>query len=262
MEKTMKKAIVLAAAVAAASSANAAWVTGAPGETHAGELMLTVWNSNTEKAFSQDMGILTSDALTGRLGNELTIDMDTAGLAWVGGDLSDLSWSVVGASGRVLIEDGTPNFGTMGFYMTSSSGAPSPMPTWTVPGNGGLYTKFQDYDNKLGNPSQSADENPVVLTEGTLTYAGSGVWGPTSDSLADAFYIGSNAASDMASMGAYGFTFSDPNTSKLVVDAGVWKMDATSGALTYTAVPVPAAAWLFGSALLSLATVGRRRNVK
>lgn len=39
--------------------------------------------------------------------------------------------------------------------------------------------------------------------------------------------------------------------------AGVWNL--TGSGLTYSVVPIPAAVWLLGSALLGLATIGRRR---
>ena len=48
----------------------------------------------------------------------------------------------------------------------------------------------------------------------------------------------------------------------ILTNYGSWKLD-TSGMLTYTSnatvVPVPAAAWLFGSGLLGLVGVARRK---
>ena len=55
-------------------------------------------------------------------------------------------------------------------------------------------------------------------------------------------------------------TLNGDGTGAVLADAGV--LGTASGPLTYTpsAVPVPAAAWLFGSALVGLAGVGRSRK--
>ena len=40
---------------------------------------------------------------------------------------------------------------------------------------------------------------------------------------------------------------------------GVWDL-ALDGTLTFTAVPIPGAVWLFGSAMIGVAGVARRRK--
>lgn len=52
---------------------------------------------------------------------------------------------------------------------------------------------------------------------------------------------------------------SDYRTGIVTEMPNVWKLTST-GQLTYSAVPVPAAVWLFGSGLLGLVSVARRRK--
>lgn len=52
--------------------------------------------------------------------------------------------------------------------------------------------------------------------------------------------------------------FNGDGTGNMVADAGF--LGGAEGAFTYSAVPVPAAAWLFGSGLIGLAGIGRNRK--
>jgi hypothetical protein len=52
--------------------------------------------------------------------------------------------------------------------------------------------------------------------------------------------------------------FNGDGTGTMAANAGL--LGAADGAFTYSAVPVPAAAWLFGSGLIGLAGIGRKRN--
>ena len=53
-------------------------------------------------------------------------------------------------------------------------------------------------------------------------------------------------------------SFNGDGTGSVFADAGA--LGTASGPLTYSPVPVPAAAWLFGSGLLGLAGIGRSRK--
>jgi hypothetical protein len=259
----MKKILTLAVAIAAASSANAAWQTGTTSGIP-GELILTVWNPVTETAFSQDLGILTQTAMRGLLADSV-FNLSAAGLAHVG-NTSDLRWSVTGLSSNPTVSPGVYDWHGFGYYLTSSTGGPTL--SWNQAGIGNQYEAFANYNLKLGNASQLAATNPVVLTQGTTTYAGSGaVWGEKAFTLGDKYGIASTAEDDLESMVAYSIAMEIiPGVSSLPylgISAGTWKLDAAGGTLTYSTVsevPVPAAAWLFGSALLGLATVGRKRK--
>ena len=263
----MKKAIALAVSLAAAAGAHADWATGA-GTTPQGELLLTVWNPEANKAFSQDLGVLAGNALSDSIAtNGLNLTLDSDGLAFVmngGTDYSKLQWNVIGASFDVA-------FGPAGYgwYFTSANPG-GDLPQELPFGSGALgATKNNllvlDQNLKtLSGASLSATgtaANPVFLTQGDLTNAGDdNIWGGSLNGFANASGLAGTSAGNLGTLGAWSFNYSNTGAPNPHVVSGTWMLDAEAGSLTYSAVPVPAAAWLFGSALVGLAGIGRRRK--
>ncbi len=93
-----------------------------------------------------------------------------------------------------------------------------------------------------------------VVTTNSGVFQSAAVTGQTGDAL-DFFLYGQTG--DVVSGGFFGDSFvSDGAYATLL---GTWAL-STAGALTYSAIPVPAAVWLFGSALLGLVGVSRRKQ--
>lgn len=80
-------------------------------------------------------------------------------------------------------------------------------------------------------------ENGAIAGDGSITVALPGLWSPAS-------FFNPTVENSISGVTLFGNS------------AGVW----AAGDITLTAVPVPAAAWLFGSALMGLAGVARRRK--
>lgn len=249
----MKKALVLAVAMAATTGANAAWVNGAG--TEDGELVLTVWNTATNKSFTQDLGVSTSSAINGSLGTQSFV-LDAAGLAHVAGDANDIVWNVAGANTSTLnsvqaIED-------YGIYYTGAFVANNPSQVQIATQAG----FFQQYANALGTADSGTAADPVFLLEG-VNYAGT-AWGGSMGGILGLFGVpnSENGNGDVVGAGIAGLFFTGTGwdaDSRLDETGNVWSLDI-NGSLTYAPVPVPAAAWLFGSALVSLAGIGRKRR--
>jgi len=257
-ELKMKKALVLSLALAATTGANAAWVNGSGGTD--GELVLTVWNTSTNKSFTQDLGVLTSAAINGSLG-EQTFALDAAGLAHVFGDESDIVWNVAGANTTAL--NSIEAIESYGIYYTGSAVANNPSQVQIATQAG----FFQQYANDLGAADSGTAANPVFLLEG-VQYAGT-TWGGSMGGILGLFGVPNselvNGQSSGAGIAGLFFTGSGWDAdSRLDGTGNQWTLDLAGG-LVYGSsapeIPVPAAAWLFGSALIGLAGVGRKRLV-
>lgn len=257
----MKKAIAVAVALAAASGANAAWVSGTNGS--AGELLLTVWNPVTEVAFSQDLGILTADVIAGNIADGTTISLSSAGLAHVGVG-SGLSWNIAGADTLSALYDPTSGRMNSGMVFTNTGLVPTTPVDIFGTVQGYINTGFPNAGNIMAS---GVGTDPTVLTSGNLAHAGEDpIWGnQLGGILQNNQEINATAGldGDTIEMLALTAIVNDPTVftyDNVIESLGYWTFDSVAGTLTYSAVPVPAAAWLFGSALMGLAGVARRRK--
>lgn len=258
----MKKAIALAvAAVAATSGAHAAWISGASGTE--GEMVLTVWDVAQNKAFSQDLGINTADMLAGDYASGVSFNIDAGGIAFLGSS-ANIQWNVAGADESYARYDGPANSANIGIIMTNSGAAPQPqnplIPGGTMFSNLDMF--FGTYDQKIF--AGKTDVNPVVTSSGFLANAGGGnIWGNAMGGLISITGMTGTAGANGDTLGTAIFT-GDANLAPVMKSGGSWTLAidqaAGTGTLTYSEVPVPAAAWLFGSALVGLASVARRRK--
>lgn len=260
----MKKAIAVAVALAAASGANAAWQSGT--NNTAGELLLTVWNAAGEVAFSQDLGVLTADLLAGNVADGSTYQLSPTGLAHVGVG-SGLSWNIAGADTAGLLYDDVSGRLNTGMVFTNTGNVPTtPVDYFGTVSGVYVNTFFPQIGNIMAGGTGA---DPVVLTSGDLAHAGEDpIWGNGLGGITQANpQLTGTAGADGATIEMLAFTaiVTDPTTFdyvNVIESMGFWTLDSAAGTLTYSAsaVPVPAAAWLFGSALMGLAGVARRRK--
>ena len=246
------KLIAAASCLALASVANAA-VNNGSDMAQGGELILSVWDSASSTSYTLDLGLITRDFNeTETYVYDLSADQNwttfTAGA-------ESMTWDVAGSDRA----SGMPSVN--GVMTTARVGEDA-----SVTGiQHGLYNTLQSnieqYTIKLnGLDTDYGVDNSYFLTGGD--YAGdTGVWGSFAGN------VGFATASIGESMEFWSLTTGvipgrrPSPTAEHTKLAGMWTLSADS--LVYTAaapVPVPAAVWLFGSALAGLVGVSRRRK--
>ena len=246
---------VLAAAVAMASSANAAFDTGAA--------VLYAWDSGTNNSYFVDLGV-TGQALV----DGVTVDTTDTGLGNFLTTNPGATWSVISTindTDKVANSNGLPGFLTGGLSLINSGIVGTSQTGSPVGTTGGVNDSQQTILN---------DWMAVIQTSA----AGSSSFGVagTDPAAADGSRNGTGLNASMISVGTTSALFyaqaSTVGGDTLAAGAtevsqlggsgpGAIIADLTaSGNFTAaSAVPVPAAAWLFGSALAGLVVARRRK---
>lgn len=254
------KILVAAVALAAVSSVSNAAIIHGDANTD-GEFFLTVLDKAGQKSYGLDLGFTMS---------QFNADTNAARSFDLSGDVNfsgfinnpNLKWTVTGVS-TVFNRREKKNFG---FAYTSIStveqihaatpnkiemnGAMGNITNMALNSNASSGSIF-DGTNGAGNFSN-------VALIGEFGYAGDISWGST---LGNRGIVAADVVGNAMTMYR---TRLDPNDSNVsVVDTlGTWNLTA-AGMLTYSApsaVPVPAAVWLFGSGLIGLVGVARRKK--
>lgn len=252
------KKIALAAALLAASvSANAALQLAVDANTEAdGELILTVWNTDNQRALTVDLGVRASEYMNNRA-TVGSFDLDPADVSWLGA--GNIRWNVTGSATRF---DEFPS--SYGYYFTAKEGDLAPN-TAGFSEFSAQFAPFATYANAIPGMNATGDVsvNLTYRSEGA-SYAGSGdVWGDAAGNVSTFFGPFSSTTADQILRAWTGdFVGNDDLTaaSAKLNEQYFWDLDLASNSLNYVETPVPAAAWLFGSALLGLAGAVRRRR--
>ncbi len=268
----MKKVMALALAIASASSANAALNLGnTTSGNAAGELFITMWNADTQQSFVQDLNIYTSDLFykTGAFGGH-AITIDQAAIDALGA--GNISWTIAGANmDKTTDQFDRDNFPT-GLWRNNRGVAFTASPEPTTAANpvvtAAISSNWINLTTKLNSADNSANADVYQLSGSG--YFGDALWGLGLGSMASNFNYTSSAGTNNGSMAMYGLQWMDDHSEAPaggddtyhVVNYGDWTLAGNQLVFTpVSEVPVPAAAWLFGSALLGLAGVGRNRKI-
>lgn len=236
--KSKLKLVVAAVAMVVADQASAAYANG--------ELMLTVWDKVGAKSYTRDLGINLDAVIANPSAFSLNLDLSTdanyAGfLGLPAGSASAATWSIVaarGASAPLPTQWGILATHPAGTVWSSASTVPATMMT---------------YEGVVNN--QSINFNPALVsevrTDPQAGYAGLSSWG---DDMAGGLLIA-------GAIGSLDLTLNhfDAQFNSIVTQMGSVSL-SSNGFLTTAPVPVPAAAWLLGSALIGMAGMARRRD--
>ena len=235
------KTLVVAVGMVVAGAANAALSSSGPPGTGGSDLIFEAWDGTT--SYVMDLGAATQyDTFAAAAPSSAAFTVDLTGL-----NAATLQWQVFANN------QGTASYGSFGVITTSAAGNAPAISSVLV--TSATIDLIEGYQN-------------AALGTATSGYI------PASNSLAYAGQFGNNtvgtfakntAVTGFGSMGLYEFLDNgNATTAPATVNqfAGSFSL-ASNGTLTYgpaaVATPLPAAAWLFGSGLLGLVGVARRR---
>jgi len=245
-----KKLGVLAAAVAAVSSAHAAF--------DQGNAVLFAYDSADNDTYFVDLGVSGQDLV-----NATSVNLTDAGLAGFLSSNAGAQWTVIASVNDTTSVGGPPAAGAS----LLNSGVVGSSSTGSAVGTDGTT-----------NDGQRLTLN-AWLSDVQTASAGSSSFGvlgtdPVSSDAARNGGFFNNSLISVGSSSALYYSQANPADSKTLADANVVTQVGTDGANlsaallsdtgefsanNVSAVPVPAAAWLFGSALAGL-TLARRRK--
>ena len=260
--KTLVTAVALATMAGMGSVANAAIDTGSPGQPLGSEMFVTVFDPSGLTSYALDLGIFHStfvDANTTNLSFDLAQDVNFS--QFVG--QTDLRFTVESVARNFDTLEDVPYFGLLTTTSTSEATLLNQVANFAALAarTATVSTMGLNLNVDAGQgQTDFAANNSGVSIVGDIGYYGNPTWG---DNMGNAgFTISSTVGTSIdfyflsinATDGAY--------DNVMLTNFGSWNL-STAGMLTYTSnasvIPVPAAAWLFGSGLLGLVGVARRK---
>jgi hypothetical protein len=240
--------------------------------TGSGDLILFIQDVTTGQTYARDTGIsvasvysASTNSPNGSLNVNVAADANlTTFLGSVAGT-DTLQWAVEGGawtgSGSALRPTGA-----MAIVTTSGTG------NATTVAESSLTTKFVNFSTEISNLNAFGliGATGSTLETGVKATSGDGVWGTVNGVSGDTQWYGALDNSGIAltaSQSLYGLTGNGTAGSVAKNSLlGTLSLDSfgnlTSGGGTPPPVPLPAALWVFGSGLMGLFGVGRRRAAK
>lgn len=262
----MKKSLMaLAVSLAAVSGAHAAWNTGtSPDYTIGnGELLLSIFDPVTQSSYVQDLGVTFEQVRGGYSG---TITLDPVHIAVFGGDYSNVQYSIMAASNKLYTPDYSAEISTQAGIIYSLVQGQNHVLSDANSNTSGINNAWASWEQvKFGSGfDTNPDENPgFSVTNGGIGYIDApGYW--TSKWNGEWGRDLSGVNGETVELWLKGWTqddgYGDPLD--LLLSTATLNLSAGLGSLTIasSAIPVPAAAWLLGSALVGLGGVARRRR--
>jgi len=251
------KTLVGALALCAAGTANATINSMSSGD---GELFMSIRDNSAvaPSSYVLDLNVNMS-AFDGNATQSWAADSTLQ--SFLASGSGNYSWAVMAGDSNTTV-GGTATSNAAGAYnylTTAAAGSAAQIGTET---NFGLY-QWNAVDTYLTNVNaQLAASNSATFTGADAGFFSSAYdsWfnnspmnaaGAMGDSLA--FYHASNSGNTAG-------LFTKNSKIDVATYAGTWTL-AANGDLSYSAVPVPAAVWLLGSALVGMVGVARRREV-
>ena len=241
-----KKLSVLAGAVLVASSSHAAF--------DQGNAVLFAYDTASDNTYFVDLGVSGQDLV-----DATSVNLTDSGLAGFLSNNAGAQWTVIASVNDTTSVGGPPAFGAS----LLNSGVVGSSATGSAVGTDGTTN------------GQQRDTMNAWLSDVKTASAGSSSFGvlgtdPVSSDAARNGGFFNNSLISVGSTSALFYSQANPADSATLAEANVVSQVGTDGAIfsalltsdgnfTANAVPVPAAAWLFGSALAGLGYVRRKK---
>jgi hypothetical protein len=235
--------------------------------TGGSELLLSIYNPTTGNTYSLDTGI-TFNGFNGAGAYSFNFASDpNLASAFSGGLNSGLLWGI-NAGDAVVAGSTVPQAGARLWSTINTNTAPSGVTGSIIQGSVSQLSNYLATVNTIGtHPTQTNGSDAWLGTGPGSYYSLMGTnWGSQAPMIPDVGAVGSSlyfmeAAQGSCASGFGGISCPVSAAANLTFAPGQWNL-STGGVLSYnvvSAVPVPAAMWLFGSGLLGLVGVARRR---
>ena len=254
------KAVAAGVAMLVAGSANAVILSDQTTQNGNGELFINVvLNTDQPETIVLDTNVSANDLVSGAVTSWTSNAAQTAAvknLLTLSSSLKDFSFDGGARQNNVS------NLDQLGLFLTNTN------PNLVLPPSSQINTTLA-FGDKMGFWLFSVNQVPTLTEDGSLTPVASGV-GDWTDGFqnwnGNGNTINWNTTTDTTvdnSLALYRY-FYDSSLNPVTQLYGNIDIDATTGVVSYSAVsavPVPAAVWLFGSGLMGLVGVARRRSV-
>ena len=261
----MKKSLLaLAVSLVAVSGAHAAWDTGYnPSDVSVGngEALFMAFDDVKGVSYVLDLGVRYNDLVSGAAFNGQTRTVDFS--VFAGSALSDVSWQIVVGSGdkRNGGASSTNNFSKYGFLMTvdANTAVADYNNSHTTTIVNGYLTRLDGLLQSTGNSAGTASQNDAVTESAAFGSKFAG--GTAASAYGSGLSLDTFGAITGETLNVWRIGFGATSSAKQSNILGSVSLTGNTLTLgTAPTVPVPAAAWLMGSALLGLGGVARRRN--
>ena len=293
MKHFTKTLLAGAIALAATGAAEARIADTAQPVTFMGsEMVLTVWNVTTQKSYTLDLGVTQSQFLAGHFAglNRAVADVNLTSLLQASAATDDIRYSVTSgssstSSSNVLVASGdyaglskkVASLTNYGLIVSGQQGALADFTAVTSTSakvNTAIISEANNASNVNSATGQAAASDAVNVSLfaslGDQGYAGDATWGANLGGALGAFStmaaVGTNMSLFRASLNPGNpallvFNEFDKSLNFSVAGLGSANAAGTLSFINVSAVPLPAAVWMFGAGLMGLLGLNRRKAV-